>query len=49
MKMLNNQIMDDGSHLILLDRPEDRSLPSRILHNPMGRGVFQGIINPHQR
>jgi len=27
MKMLEKQIMDDGSHLILSDRPEDRSLP----------------------
>ena len=27
--------MDDGSHLILSDRPEDRSLPLEIFRQPL--------------
>jgi hypothetical protein len=33
--MLKNQIMDDGSLLILADRPEDRSLPLAIFRQTL--------------
>ena len=35
MKMLKNQLMADRSYHILADRPEDRSLPSAILRQPL--------------